>query len=275
MLSKFNALIDLAKAEWVLFLCDDDYLEPDFLKTLSQHIKDYPTATLVRSRYRLVDEKGKELRLDNTYPLRTEPFKFLKDIFLPEDRAPFKMNISGILFEKNRLKELGRFQTFHRCWHIDRLAWAQLGAQGDSICEPTPLCNIRLHGGSVTSGLDRDYQAAIETDLRMKKISEELLDTKSKEALTPEDMANLQEARKNLGDYTNRHLSKSFDHAFITALDSKEINAPTAIRKLDQQMRELNVPFFKSLVLYRILAYLPHSLRAPILNQVRRRKIKT
>ncbi len=274
MMPKFNAFLDLAAAEWMLILCDDDYLEPDYLKVLSNHITNHPRATLLRSRYRLVDSDGKELRLDNAYPFCTEPSQFLKDIFLPEDKAPFKMNGSGILFQKERLKKVGGFQYFHRGWHNDRLAWAELGAQGQSICDPVPLCNIRLHGGSLTAAIDPDYQASLDTDIRMKKLSEKLIETCEKNAATDEDRANLRAAKQNLHDYINRHLSKSLDHGFITTLESKRENIPKLIDDIYQQMKDLKVPFFRSVILYRALAFLPRAIRVPVLAKVRQWKVK-
>lgn len=274
MMPKFNAFLNLAKGEWMLILCDDDYLEPDYLQQLAMHIQNYPRATLVRSRYRLVDAEGKTLRLDNLYPFCTEPSQFLKDIFLPENKAPFKMNGSGILFQKERLKKVGGFQYFYRGWHNDRLAWAELGAQGQSICEPTPLCNIRLHGGSLTAAIDPDYVSAIDTDLRMKELSEKMIEDASKNYQTPKDRDNLLAARKNLHDYINRHLSKSFDHGFLTTLEGKTGNKSEEISALVKYMRDLKVPVFRSVILYRILARLPHAFRVKILDGVRKFKIK-
>ncbi len=274
MMPKFNAFLDLAAAEWMMILCDDDYLEPDFLETLSRHIKNYPRATLVRSRYRLIDGSGRELRLDNFYPFCTEASQLLKDIFLPENKAPFKMNGSGILFQRERLKKLGGFQNFYRGWHNDRLAWAGLGAQGQSICEPTPLCNIRLHGGSLTAAIEPDYKTAVATDLRMKELSEQLLAGISCDARTGEENENLREARRNLYDYINRHLSKSLDHGFLTTLERENGHAPKAIDEIYQYMKELKVPVFRSVILYRILALFPRAIRIPILEKVRQCKIK-
>lgn len=274
MMPKFNAFLDQAAAEWMAILCDDDYLEPDFLKTLSQHINSHPRATLIRSRYRLVDRDGKELRLDNAYPFCTEPTQFLRDIFLPEDRAPFKMNGSGILFQRERLKKVGGFQNFYRGWHNDRLAWATLAAQGQSICEPTPLCNIRLHGGSLTAAIDPDYKTATDTDLRMKKLAEQLLENSSKNARTPEEQTNLREASQNLHDYINRHLSKSLDQGFITTLESAENNIPDAVNQIYLSMKNLKVPVFRSVILYRMLALLPRALRVLILARVRKYKVQ-
>jgi len=274
MMPKFNAFLDLAAAEWMLILCDDDYLEPDYLNMLGQHILNYPQATLIRARYRLVDGQGVLLRLDNGYPLCVAPSQFLKDIFLPEDRAPFKMNGSGILFQKERLKKVGGFQCFHRGWHNDRLAWAEMGAQGQSICEPTPLCNIRLHGGSLTSAIEPDYKTAVDTDLRMKKMSEQMIENSLKNTKTPEDLMNLHEAKKNLRDYMNRHLCRSFDHGFIAALEKSNKNTSKNVREIIQYMQELKVRPFRSIILYRMLAPWPRAFRVFILEKVRRRKFK-
>ncbi len=273
LIPKLNDFLEKAKAEWMLILCDDDSLEPDYLKVLSQHIVSYPHATLIRCRYQLINSEGKELRLDRSNPLRMGPFEFLRDIFLPEDQS-FKMNISGILFQKSLLRTLGGFKDFHRGWHVDRLAWTELGARGESICEPRALCNVRLHAVSITAGVEPNYKSAVATDLGMKKIVEKLFEGIFAKAKTPEDQENLKKARQNFHAYINRHLSKSLDQGFIAALQNKEKNPAEEIGKISEYMKELGVPLFRSVILYRFLAPLPYFFRISLLTKLQRYKTK-
>lgn len=273
LIPKLNDFLVQAKSDWVLILCDDDFLHPDYLKTLSKHIQNYPKATLVRCRYRLINHEGKEIRLDRLNSFRMQPFEFLRDIFLPENQS-FKMNISGILFPKALLKQLGGFKNLHRGWHVDRLAWAELGAQGESICDPAPLCNIRFHTSAITSTLETNYEISIKTDLQMKEIVEELFSNEESKIKTKEDKENLRKARAHFQAYLNRHLSKSFDQGFIAALEKKTDSAHFEIDKIFERMRELNVPPFRSSVLYRMMAPLPYFLRSLFLTPFRQYKIK-
>ncbi len=273
LVSKLNDFLEKAKAEWMLILCDDDNLEPDYLKALSQHITAYPQATLIRCQYRLINGEGKQIRLDRANSFRMAPFEFLRDIFLPEDQS-FKMNISGILFQKSLLKTLGGFKNLHRGWHVDRLAWAELGARGESICEPRALCNVRLHEVSITAGVEPNYKIAVAADLEMKKIVEKLFEGILAKAKTPEDQENLKKARQNFHAYINRHLSKSLDQGLIAALQNKEKNAVEEVAKISQYMKELGVPLFRSVIFYRFLAPFPYSFRISLLTRLQRYKTK-
>jgi glycosyltransferase involved in cell wall biosynthesis len=271
--SKLNQLVAESRGEWMLILCDDDYLEPDFLSTLSHHIQNYPSASLIRCRYRLIDHAGKELRLDRLSPFQSKPFEFLRDIFLPESQT-FKMNISGILFPRDLLKSLGGFKELYRGWHVDRLAWAELGARGETLCDPAPLCNVRLHPGSLSAFTEPDYKSAVLSDMRVKEIGERLFAELSENAKSDDDWKTLKMARRNFHAYINRHLSKSLDHGFMAALINKESGTGREINEIFKTMKDLKVPLFQSAILYRLLVQFPHSLRTSLLTSLRKYKIK-
>jgi len=273
IIPKLNDFLEKSKAEWIVILCDDDMLEPDFLKTLSKHIETNPSASLIRCRYRLMDHHGKELRLDRISPTRSTSFEFLRDLFLPESKT-FKMNISGVLFPKLLLQSLGGFKDLYRGWHVDRLAWAELGARGETICDSAPLCNIRLHADSITSLAEPNYQKAIEADLEMQTIVTQLFDSTEKTAQAEQDLIHLKEARKNFRAYTERHLSKSMDKGMFSALGNHDQSAGSEVYKILKIRQNLRVPFFLSAFLYQILAPFPYRVRTWALTRICRYKIK-
>lgn len=273
IVGKLNDFLEKSEAKWLVIVCDDDSLEPDYLKALSRHIKNHPSAPLIRCRYRLIDHAGKELRLDNSSPVRSDPFEFLRDLFLPEKKT-FKTNISGVLFQRLLLKSLGGFKNLYRGWHVDRLAWAEIGSRGESICEPAPLCNVRLHADSITVFTEPYYKKAVASDLKMKEIIEQLFDELGKKAETSEECKNLKEAREGFRDYMNRHLSKSIDRGFVAALQDKDKDALKETGEIFKTMKALKVPFFRSAGLYRLLAPLPYPVRALTLTTLQRHKMK-
>lgn len=270
---KLNDFFEKSSAEWIVILCDDDYFEPDFLITLSRHIKNSPHATLIRSRYRLVDHQRKELRLDAASPFRLTSLEFLEKLFLPENKN-FKMNITGILFQKTLLKSLGGFKNLYKGWHVDRLAWTELGARGESICDPTPLCNVRLHADSITAFMDPNYQNSINADLEMKKRVEEIFREIEKKSLGEDHRESLNQARQSFQKYTNRHLSKSLDRGLIAVLEKKGKNAVDETNEIFNTMRRLQVPLFRSAFIYRLLASFPYPVRSRAMALLQQYKIK-
>ncbi len=273
LVKKLNDFLDKAKAEWILILCDDDLLDPDYLKTLVPHIQKYPEATLVRSRYKLVDEKGKLIRLDRLNQFLMKPCELLSQIFLPENQS-FKMNISGILFQKGLLKKLGGFKNLYRGWHVDRLAWAELSAGGMSICDPKPLCSVRLHSGAISGGTDPNFEEAIQTDLRLQTYVLKIIERVAPKTVSKDERKTLEKTKEALKNYTRRHLSRSMDQGFSSLLEQHKSHALRAIRPLFRIMKELKLPFFRSVYVYCLLAVMPYTIRMTFLRKFRNYKME-
>ncbi|HTL46964.1 MAG TPA: hypothetical protein VL688_02750, partial [Verrucomicrobiae bacterium] len=80
-------------------------------------------------------------------------------------------------------------------------------------------------------------------------------------------------ARINLVRYMGRHLSRTFDHAFVDLLSQRK-NALKEMRRTFRQMAELDVPMFSSAPLYVFLGLLPFCARSPILDAMKNYKVK-
>src|SRR3989344_2252659 len=245
----------------------------DFLETLSAHILKHPDAAVIRPRYKLIGLDNQLIRLDRYEKFLTTPFEFLSELFLPE-RHNFKMNISGILFRRSFLKQWGGFREYPKGWHIDRLALAQAGSLGSCLCEEKALCGIRLHPSSITSGLEPDYEAAVETTLKMKKELEKVLDSMAPQAKNDEERRLLALARERAISFTVRHLSRSIDHGLMAALYQNGKVVRPEIKKIFKKIDELGIPKFRSAYLYQGPPRLPQNPRMPFLKLLRAYKLK-
>src|SRR3989338_4631290 len=234
---KLNALLEQGVGEWMLILCDDDFLEPEFLETAVSLIKKYPNASLIRTRYKLVDLHGKLIQLDKPSKFIMNPFEFLSVIFIPGSQR-YKMNISGILFRRKLLKDLGGFHSFHKSWHADYLTCAQLGSRGISVCSPDPLCNIRIHPSAISSSIDPDYESSIASTLELQNLVESIfLEIKSK-IQTPGDQRLFESAKTAFDGYLKRHLSRAFDRSLMSAILNPDQNPHPHLRAVFKRIKE-------------------------------------
>ncbi len=266
--AKLNHFLEIARGEWCVIVCDDDILDASFLTRVLAQVKAHPDATLVRSRYLLIDEGGRTLKPDRMTSQVSTSTEFLRDIFLP-DAKNFKLNLSGILFRPAQLQALGGFRELYRGFHMDRLAWIQLGAQGKVVCEPTPLCKLRLHAGSLSADAAADYKQALASDNLMRGIVRETLERARAEYMEPADQANLAAAEKNFAAFWDRFVRRSFDKGYLGALLTRDKSAFEQFVELRSLMRGLGVRPFRSYYLYRALERAPYFVRAAFARLIR------
>lgn len=260
LVNKLNDFSEMARGEWVVFLCDDDRFAPDYIATLTRQISAHPDAALIRVRYRMIDSEGREMRLDSPSPEVSSPFLFISQLFRP-DHENFRINLSGVAFRKSLFKQIGGVKNLGPIWHIDRLCWAELGAQGEVICDPQALCEIRMHGGSITSTVDPQYDGAINAGMLTKGHVDVLLDDLDKRAASAEDKALVAKARDVFDVYHKRHLARALDQGLLAAFDDPTKSVHAELKVVEEKMRRLGVPPFRSLYFYRIGAWLPGGLR--------------
>ena len=271
---KLNDFLDKARGDWVVFLCDDDLFDREFLSTLVAHIHRFPDAAMVRCRYKLMGGDGQVKRLDIETPMLLSPFEHLSRVFLP-NRETFTMNATGVLFPKELMKSVGGFKSFYEGFHTDRLAWAELSAKGTTICEPTPLCSIRIHIGSASAvAFKLDYEERIAAALETQTTVQKLLQSMAGNATSEEDKKLLSLTSKHLKDYTRRSLSSAFDRNLIAALSLEKKNIRREVDSIFRKLKELGVPTFRSARIYRLLSYLPYKIRIIFLKIIQRKKIE-
>ncbi len=269
--AKLNESLQIAKGRWMVVLCDDDLLTPDYLSTLMGHIEKYPEVKLFRCRYQMIDSKADALWLDPPCEFKMGSFEFLSKIFLPESQF-FKMYISGILFPTVLLKSLGGFKNFHRAWNTDRLAWAELASLGGCVCEPRTLCSIRLHTAAVTGSVDPRYDLTIESTFGMQKAATTLLDQMEKKAVSQDEKEKLQSARHLLKNHIRGNFARAIDQGLMHTLLTEKHHALNALKQVLKKSWKLNVPQSASIRLYLAIAFLPYELRKPIAQRLQQYK---
>jgi glycosyltransferase involved in cell wall biosynthesis len=264
LVAKLNDFLFQSRGDWLVILCDDDLFEPGYLQELVRMSHEHPAATLLRTRNRLIDEAGRELTLDNNWPEVLDSSSFLERLFLPHD-GNIAMNLTGMMFRPEQLKSLGGFADLYRGWHVDRIAWALLGAQGEVISSHDVLCNIRIFSGSISSGLIPDFEKSLESDLTMKTIIGQLIDTQAALATSEAERDRLRSANRIFGEYLRRHMSRSLDHGLLMALANPAPNKQSDPLKL---LAKHNIPAFSTSRAYRLLRHFPLWIRKAAVQQI-------
>ncbi len=271
-IAKLNDFPEYARGEWIVYLCDDDILLPGYIEAVIKHITAHPDLSLVRVRQRLIDVDGNELRLDAASPEISSPYLVLSHLFRP-DQENFRINLTGVAFRKGLFDRISRIKDVGRTWHIDRLAWAEMSVFGPVACDPQVLCELRLHGSSLTSSLDADYDGAIKASLEIQNRFESVLMELDRLASSPEERQLLEVARLRLDQYMKRHLARSLDQGLLAAFDDPKRNVREAVHKVEERMRQLGLPAFRSFHMYRLMSWLPAIIRAPVMARLMQAKL--
>ena len=272
LIRKLNDFMDQVRSDWMVYLCDDDLLEPGYIAATTRHIADYPAAALIRCRHRLIDINGDDLRLDGKSPLRSTNYEFLAQLFRP-DLQSFRTNVSAVAFNKATLRRVGGIRETGRSWHTDRLAWAEMGALGDTICDPEPLARLRLHGESLSSGLDAEYQGAIDATLALKPYLANVYAKMRDDAKTPDQLVLVAESENGFEGYIERSLRRAVDQGLLAAIAEPGRNARADVRAAETVLRAHGIRPFRSFHIYRMASYLPPVLRASFMKRFQRRKL--
>lgn len=262
LVPKLNDFLDEARGEWMVILCDDDILDPEFVSRMIAHSQSHAGASLLRARNVWIDIHGKALQTDPVSPHVSTPGRFLHDIYLPQSET-FRVNLSGFMFRPAALKALGGFTALHAARHSDRLAWAELTTLGPVICDEQTLCKIRLHGSSVSSVLEDHYEDAIEaTQIAHDKVVD-ILDRVEAKANSDQERQEIARTRQLLVDYSHEHMARALRQALITEVMKPEGTAGD-LDKLRHQWVKLGLPMSRLTRIVLGVSRLPRIVRKPI-----------
>jgi len=142
----FNRCIELARGQYIQFLCADDTLEPTCLEKLAAALDGHPSASLAGAARFLVDERLLPLKI-LAYSNRFAEERG-HDVIL---RCLLKGNLIGepssVMFRKEHAAR-GFTDKYRQL--IDMEMWFHLLEQGDFVFLPEPLSKFRQHGGQQT-----------------------------------------------------------------------------------------------------------------------------
>lgn len=272
LVGKLNNFLEIAQGAWAVALCDDDLFEPGFIAAIRAQAGRHPQAAVIRCRNRIVDEKGKLLRLDPPGPEVSDTVQFLTQLFLSKDKT-FTVNLTGFAFPPALLRKVGGFAECYKSYLTDRFALTRLAGVGVAICEPTPLCSIRKHSGSITSGVDADYQLSIASVHQLEAEAKEIFDRLERSAeLSDTERRELLDARATLSEFVVRNLNRSYDRSLMALISRPGETAVQEARKIMAVMAESGAENFRSLRMYRLLFYFPEFLRLSVASAFLRLK---
>lgn len=153
--SQRNLGLELARAEFVAFLDDDDVWHPCKLENQFSKISVNPDVALVYTGYRFYSDDGKNWG-EHSPVLSTEPF-----IQLLSTKDPFCGSASNPLMRKSCIQKVGGFDENVKTGE-DWEMYLRLSKHYRFECVAEVLLDIRQHNGA---RLGDKVDAALETDL--------------------------------------------------------------------------------------------------------------
>jgi len=272
---KLNSFLNAARGEWMVILCDDDILDPDYVSSMMANARKHPEGAIHRSRNMWIDVESKMIQLDPLSPVVSAPSRFLHDLYLPQSET-FRVNLSGFMFRPSALKALGGFTELYAARHLDRLAWSELATLGPVICEERPLCKIRLHGTSVSSELESRFDDAVAATQTAGGKILEILDRVDSDTQTDTGRGEVATARQLVVRYSNEHISRAFRQALLTEL-MRPGGAREDLKDLRGKWVRLGLPTTRLTQLLLAASWLPAFLRKPLVSsmlRVRQKKLQ-
>lgn len=261
---KLNSFLNEAKGDWMVILCDDDVFAPEFVALLVAKARQYPEASLLRSRNSRIDVHGQQIRLDPESPEVSTPTRFILDLFRPQSET-FWVNLTGFMFRPQQLRALGGFTDLYAARHADRLAWTELATLGPVICDDQPACKIRLHGSSVSSALESTYNEAIEATQTAERKIIRILDQLEAKTASDEGRAEIAATRQLLRPYINIHIARVLRHGLVAELRKPDSNEDK-LRSIRSQWTKLDLPVSGLTKLIFLVSTLPRWMRQPIVS---------
>jgi glycosyltransferase involved in cell wall biosynthesis len=150
-----------AKGEYLLFLDDDDFLEPDAVEALITAIRRSPGARWAAGRINYVDETGR--RLDRVHPSVLAS----GNVYCRMIEQNLMVTPSAVLVYAGLMREVGGFDE-SRCVHTadDYDLWLSLSKGSTLAAVNRPVTNHRLHPLQVSKTRPTDHDCAVLEVLR-------------------------------------------------------------------------------------------------------------
>lgn len=136
---------------WCTVLCDDDIMEPDFVRAALDHARAVSATSVVDSRRLLIDEHGQLLRRVRSPAAAATALEYLGS------RARFVREtfLSGILFHREAFSTVGGYPCFATGAGTDDAFIFAMALLGDLHCAREASVRIRIHRGAETNDPSR------------------------------------------------------------------------------------------------------------------------
>jgi glycosyltransferase involved in cell wall biosynthesis len=133
--------------EFIVLLCADDLLQPNFLATINDLIKAHPDATLYHTLGLLINQKGVITRYTRPVPTQEQATDYLGQLHSFREDA-FG---SGYAMRYQDFCKVGGYPTFKRLLFADFYCYYALTALGYKVCASEYLVAFRQHPKGMTS----------------------------------------------------------------------------------------------------------------------------
>ncbi|WP_193335480.1 glycosyltransferase family 2 protein [Devosia beringensis] len=271
MLEKVADFQTRVRTEWMVYLCDDDLLEPDYIASVARHIAANPDAALIRSRHQLITQEGQPLRLDALTPYRSTAAEFMVQMFKP-DAKTFRTNLTGVAFRTVALQAVGK--DIFNMRHSDRVLYAITALGGSVICDENVLVKLRVHGGSISGKLDPDFRVAVDEALALKRVMDRVFATLRERAQVPEERATIADGVTQFNGYFRRSIQRAIDNGLLALLKTKRGSVRHDFGEAKAVLNENEVPTFPTLHIYELAMNLPFSVRSVAMDLLRTLKLR-
>ena len=146
--ANINFCLEQAKGEYVLFLHDDDRIDPDFVESCIRAAMGTSDIGMIRAGVRWIDAEGNVFyeALNRVGGLPIEEF------FLGWFNNLTPMHLCSTLFSTTRLKDIGGFNSKHNLFD-DVIAEIRMAAKYERVDVPNIRASFRHHSSTLTASV--------------------------------------------------------------------------------------------------------------------------
>ncbi len=145
--NNWNKCLELAKGEFFILLCDDDYYSPDFIETMLFLANKYPKCGTFRSRANIINADGVEI---NRYASSPE-WESWDDYFWHITRNYRNQTISEWMYRTETIRKAGGYALLPLAWYADYLSILKIAQEGGIASSSKILMHFRQSGENISS----------------------------------------------------------------------------------------------------------------------------
>ena len=138
-----NYCLEKANGEYFLLLHDDDLIDPDFIETCIDSVRDNCVG-LVRTGFRKIDAKGKVLSIKKNPHANSSLFEFYQAVL----KGNAVITLCNTLYYTERLRAIGGFHSKAYTYQ-DIVATVKMASEHHRVDIEEPMASYRIHGGKL------------------------------------------------------------------------------------------------------------------------------
>ena len=202
MIGNMNRLIQLARTEFLVLLCDDDALHPDHLSMTIEALRRWPTAGAAHTGCRIVDSSGNTVDPHVRLMKTTESVVFQpRDEFLARSMVAIPACFSSVMFRRTAIIDGGGLRQDEELIG-DLSLMMRIARNWDFVYLNRPLSVGRAHGGAESAALGWFTPSGVRWD----RAFPDVLYERRRRFLAEADLADAEASRlRGLAERAHRH----------------------------------------------------------------------